>query len=90
MHLHLPRSLYSSLQQSFGCAIGQTITCAVVGYGFACYGFRGKDLLFLLVVFTLIVPPSTLMVPLLIRFSRYGWVDTYLPSIFFAGQQPSP
>ena len=48
----------------------QVMSCMVVGYGFARFKFRGSKPLFALVVFSLVVPPSTIMVPLFLNF-RY-------------------
>jgi multiple sugar transport system permease protein len=72
-------ALRSSAILSLGSALLQTAACAFVGYGFARYRFRGSGALFLLVVFTFIVPPQTIVIPLFIQFSRYGWRGTYLP-----------
>lgn len=72
-------ALRSSAILSIGSAVLQTASCAFVGYGFARYRFRGSAALFLLVVFTFIVPPQTIVIPLFIQFSRYGWRGTFLP-----------
>lgn len=48
----------------------QVMSCMVVGYGFARFKFRGSRLLFALVIFSLVVPPSMIMVPLFLNF-RY-------------------
>jgi multiple sugar transport system permease protein len=71
-------ALRSSTILSLLTAVGQTASCAVAGYGLARYRFRGRGLLFLLVVFTFIIPPQTLVIPLFIQFARYGWQGTYL------------
>ncbi len=44
-------------------ALFQTISCAVVGYGFARYRFREREILFALVLLTIIVPPQTIIIP---------------------------
>jgi multiple sugar transport system permease protein len=72
-------SLRSSAILSLLSAVGQTASCALVGYGLARYRFPGRNLLFLLVVFTFIIPPQTLVIPLFIQFARYGWQGSYLP-----------
>jgi len=66
---------------------GQVVSCALVGYGFARIKFWGRSLLFMLVLFTFIVPPQTIIVPLFILYKKLGWIDTYYPFIvpsFFA------
>ena len=44
-------------------AVGQTLVGALVSYGFARIWFRGRRLLFGLLVFTAVVPLQTVMVP---------------------------
>ena len=52
------------------CALIQTFVCSLVGYGFAKFKFKFNKILFLLVVFTMIVPHSTLKLSMLMEF-RY-------------------
>lgn len=44
--------------------------CAMIGYGFARFKFKGNSLLFGLVILTIVVPTQTLMVPMYAQF-RY-------------------
>lgn len=48
----------------------QVVVCALAGYGFARFKFPGRGLLFALLVFTMIVPPQTITIPLYVSF-RY-------------------
>lgn len=41
-------------------ALIQIASCCVVGYGFARFNFKGRDILFALVLLTMIVPPQTI------------------------------
>lgn len=43
--------------------VGQVLSCTLVGYGFARFKFPGRNILFALVILTLIVPPSTIVIP---------------------------
>lgn len=69
-------------------AIGQVISCSMIGYAFARIKFPGREALFMLVLFTFIVPPQTIVVPLFMLYRRLGWIDTYWPFIApsFLGQ----
>ncbi len=49
----------------------QTFSCMLVGYGFARFRFRGKNLLFGLVVLTILVPPQLLMTQLYLYFKDF-------------------
>ena len=65
----------------------QIITCSLVAYGLARVRVPGGKTLFGLILFTLIIPPQTLIVPQYILFSGMHMVDSYLPIIipcFFA------
>ncbi len=55
---------------SLVCAVIQTFVCALIGYGFAKFKFRGRNLLFLLVMLTMIVPHQTLQLSMFMEF-RY-------------------
>jgi multiple sugar transport system permease protein len=79
--MNYPRSLTNSLWISLGSAVGQTLTCAFVGYGFARIRFPGRDFLFALVLFTFLVPPQTIIVPLFILYKNLGWINSYNPFI---------
>lgn len=46
-------------------AVAQLFISCVVGYGFARFKFKGKNVLFFIVILTLIVPAETIIVPLL-------------------------
>lgn len=67
---------------SLGTVIGLLISCSLVAYGFARLRFRGRDLLFIVMLSTLMLPPQMTMIPLYIFFSRLGWVNTLKPLIW--------
>jgi alpha-1,4-digalacturonate transport system permease protein len=47
------------------------------GYTFAKYKFWGRDVLFLLLISTLMIPIQVIMVPEFLIVSKLGWVNTY-------------
>lgn len=86
----------NSLIVCFCCGILDVISCSLAGYGFSRFKFPGKNVLFALVIFTLIVPVQTLILPNYLRwryadfgglvglFNDTGWVrliGTYFPFI---------
>jgi len=75
------RSFTNSTIISLGSAVVQIVSCAVVGYGFARFRFPGRGLWLALVLFTFLVPPQTIIVPLFLQFSNLGWLNTYFPFI---------
>ncbi len=60
----------STFTLSLICAVIQTFICALIGYGFAKFKFRGRNLLFMLVILTMIVPHQTLQLSMFMEF-RY-------------------
>ena len=49
----------------------QLIICLLVGYGFARFKFKGRETLFGLLLFTIIVPAQTMIIPLYVNYSLF-------------------
>jgi multiple sugar transport system permease protein len=62
-------------------AIGTTISSALVAYGFSRMRWPGRDLVFYLVLATLMIPTWVTLVPLYILFNNIHWVNTYRPLV---------
>ncbi len=60
-------------------SLSQLISCTFIGYGFARFKFRGRELFFALVILTLLVPPSMLMVPLYLNFRFFNILGIFGP-----------
>lgn len=73
-YMDYARTFWNSFVLSTGVSVLQVLSCMLVGYGLARFDFPGRRLLFGCVVFTLIVPPELLLVPLYInlRFFNLG------------------
>jgi multiple sugar transport system permease protein len=68
--------------------IGAVVSSSLVGYAFARVPWPGRDLWFIVVIATLMVPPQVTLVPVYVIFARLGWVNTFYPLIipwFFGG-----
>ncbi len=63
--------LINTATLSLMCALLQTFVCALIGYGFAKYKFKGSKLLFALVVFTMVVPHQTLKLSMYMKFKYF-------------------
>jgi len=59
----------------------QVFLCSLAGFAFAKYQFRGKSLLFTLVMGSVMIPASIQLVPNYILMARIGWLDSLLPLI---------
>lgn len=50
----------------------QIASCVMVAYGLARFKFKGRGLVFALSLFTLVVPPQTIMFPMFLRFKYFN------------------
>jgi len=61
--------------------IGTLLSSSIVAYGFARLRFRGRDILFLLVLSTMMLPGQITLIPTYFLFSKLGWVNSLKPLI---------
>lgn len=57
------------------------ISSTITAYGFARFNFKGKKLLFSLMICTLFLPQVVLNAPQYIMYNNWGWTNSYLPLI---------
>jgi len=74
-------AVWNSLLFAIPVAFFDVLSSAIVAFGFARLRFRGSNVLFFIVLSTMMLPPQVTMIPLFILFSRLGWVNTYLPLV---------
>lgn len=55
------------------------VSSTLVAYGFARFKFPGKNILFAILIATLMLPNAVIIVPRYTMFAKVGWVDTYMP-----------
>ncbi len=68
--------------------LGQVLSCSMAGFAFARLRWWGRDVLFALMLSTMMLPYHVTMIPQFILFRHFGWVNTLLPLIvprLFAG-----
>ena len=74
-----------ALKNSFLIAVSVTILSLVVGtlaaYAFAHVRFRGKNALMLLILFTYMLPPAAMIIPLYRIYNQLGWLDKRWPLV---------
>lgn len=66
----------------------QLITGALAGYGFARVKMPGRDLLFGIILATMMVPSTVTLVPSYLILNKLGWLDTYAALIIPWGATP--
>ena len=77
-------ALFNTTVLSVLCGISQTLICSIVGYGFAKFKFKFKNILFLCVIFTMIVPHETIQLSLFMKFRYFDiWgIFGYVSNLF--------
>ncbi len=76
--INLWRETFNSLVMALGVTLGQILLCSLAGYAFARLPFFGKNVLFLLILATLIIPFQILFVPLYLMLAGWGgWLNTF-------------
>lgn len=55
------------------------ISSTIVAYGFSRFDFKGKGILFVMMLSTLMVPSSVLIIPRYLLFRDLSWLNTYYP-----------
>ncbi len=61
--------------------LGTMASAALVGYGFARVRFAGRNILFGVMLATMMLPSQIIMVPQYLIFHKLGWINTFLPLI---------
>ncbi len=59
--------------------IGTLLSCSLVAYAFARLNWPGRDLCFMLVLATLMIPPQITMIPSFVIYKYLGWYNTLAP-----------
>jgi multiple sugar transport system permease protein len=94
------QSLLNTILISSSTTIIQLVSCALAAYAFARLPFRGSGILFAFVIFTIVVPPQTIMIPLYLTYryfdlfgivplltgkSSLNLIDTFWPFLISSG-----
>jgi multiple sugar transport system permease protein len=74
---HYFEAFGNTLFISLLCAFCQTFSCSLIAYGLAKFRFRGNNLIFLLVIFTMIVPHKTVQYALYMFFRYFDFLGIF-------------
>lgn len=61
------------------------VTCSLAGYSFAKFNYPGRNLLFGTVLFTMMIPIASMIIPLYLVVKELGWINSYWGLILPAG-----
>ena len=71
------RAFLNSAVVSVGCVVLVVLTSALTAYPLARMRFRGRDVIFALLVGSLMIPNAVVLVPQYILTQQLGWLSTY-------------
>ncbi|RPF32045.1 carbohydrate ABC transporter permease [Streptomyces sp. TLI_185] len=69
----------NSLLYAGGAVVGILISCSLTAYAFAKIRFAGRNLLFSLMIGTLLLPYHVLLIPQYVMFQKLELINTYVP-----------
>jgi len=61
--------------------IGVLVSCSMVAFSFARLRTPGRDVLFVVVLATMMLPGTVRLIPTYLLFAKLGWINTFLPLI---------
>lgn len=73
--------IWNSITVTVLTTLGQIISCSLVAYGFARFHFKGKNILFVVLLSTMMIPWDVTMIPQYMEFKMFGWINTLKPLI---------
>ncbi len=85
--INFPRLFGNTIGIALIGLIGTLLSSIAVGYAFARFPIPGKNVLFIILIGTIILPRQVTLIPTYAFFAKIGWTGTWLPLIvphFFA------
>ncbi len=73
--------MVNSMIVVIGSIIGNLVSCSMAAYAFARLRFRRRNLLFAIMLMTIMLPIHVIIVPQYIIFSELDWVNTFIPLV---------
>lgn len=70
---------FNSLKIALLGTVGQLLSTSLAAYAFARMNFPGRQVIFFLLLATLMIPGHVTMIPTFILFNALGWVNTHYP-----------
>jgi len=78
-NMMFPRWIANSLLISVINLAAVLTTASLCAYGFARIRFPGRDVWFMMVLATLMLPGQVTLIPIYVAFYKIGWLDTFKP-----------
>ncbi len=58
---------------------GTVLSSSIVAYSFACLNWPGRNILFIIVLATMMLPIQVIMIPVFVFFKEIGWLNSFKP-----------
>jgi multiple sugar transport system permease protein len=82
-------TLKNTLLLNIGCSLVQVVTCAITGYGFARFRFKGKNILFGIVILMILVPQQIILIPQYTQFRYFMGTNVSLINTYWTMYLPA-
>ena len=79
--INFPQALRNSLVYALPAVVGTVFSCSLVAYGFARIAWPGRDLVFIVLLGTMMLPGQVTFIPLYVIYAKLGWIGTFLPLV---------
>lgn len=73
----LVRFVFNSFLVAICITFGQMISCSLAAFSFSFLNFKGKNVLFMLVMATMMIPGEATIISNYLTVSSFGWLNTY-------------
>jgi multiple sugar transport system permease protein len=71
----------NSLKISILATFGQVFSCSLAAYAFARMNFKGKNVLYYILLATMMIPAQVTMIPVFIIMKYLGWINSHMALI---------
>lgn len=71
------RNLVNSIVVALSCSVSTVLLASLCGYGLAKFKFKGRTLVFIAIMATMMIPFEAIMIPLYMVTQKFGMINTY-------------
>lgn len=71
------KNLFNSLVVALSCSVTTVLLASLCGYGLAKFKFKGRNLVFIAIMATMMIPFEAIMIPLYMVTQKFGMINTY-------------
>ena len=73
--------IFNTVKVAFCTVGGSLVICSLAAYAFARLNFKGREILFSILLLTMMIPYTVRVIPLYSLMRNLGWIDTHLALI---------